>query len=116
MITFVNSLFLYFAALNIQHTTNFIGPIIFMLALNIIWLPIQNHISKESNSSKLPILDWEQMNSITFAAIVALSLYATRSREGTWIGLSLFFILASRSIIDYGIGWKKVYTQGFDVK
>lgn len=115
LILFVNAIVIYLQAENLLKFNLFVTFIIILMLINGSWLLIQNYLFRKlgipnKDPDDLSHEEWLEMHFITSAYLFFVFLPHT-------VGLDmisevvLFCVLVARTVFDYRLGWKSVYSS-----
>ncbi len=119
IVVFIQTTFLFFAALNIERIELFILMLWSLMAVNTIWLPFQSFIMREQiNIRNIFPKQWIilNFNTFTFLSVFALAPYellggAQDIANNPQLNFLILLVLLARSMADYTVGWKALYNR-----
>jgi hypothetical protein len=101
VLLFFEAVLIFFMAVNLDNTANFLKLIIALLVTDIVWIIIY------IRHREVVLIEWLHMNVLTtMFLIVALPTSNTIVTD-----ILIFVILASRTICDYVFGWPRIYNK-----
>ena len=101
VLLFFEAVLIFFMAVNLDNTGNFVKLIIALLITDIVWILI--YIRRR----EVVLIEWLHLNILTtMFLMVALPTSNTLQTD-----ILIFVILASRSICDYIFGWPRLYNK-----
>jgi hypothetical protein len=115
----VQTIFFFFAALNVDRIELFILSLWSLMVVNTVWLPIQSFIMKEQiNIRNIFPKQWIilNFNTLTFLSVFALAPYeplrgAQDIANNPLLNILILSVLLARSIADYTVGWNALYNR-----
>jgi hypothetical protein len=119
IVVFTHAVLFLFIALNVETISLYLFNIFLVMFLNIIWMPIQTYLARSRlEREDLFGNEWTVLN-FNFVAFISIFLIQPPNllfgkdpiADILWINAVILFMLLSRSVSDYAIGWKTLYNR-----
>ena len=116
MVVFFQTVLLFFAALNVHKFNIFIDMLWALMVFNAPWLYVQIKyiLKKQINIVHVFPKQWIILNFITASFLSVFifepGLLAT-AQNNLWVNILFFFVLFSRTVADYKVGWNDLYIE-----
>jgi hypothetical protein len=111
IVIFIHAILFYLVALNISNIALFVLLLWILMILNAVWIIIQGRITKRND---IFLNEWFFLNFNTFAFLSVIVFVPANLNDignSFTLNLLILFVMVSRSVTDYIVGWKDFYNR-----
>jgi hypothetical protein len=109
---FIHAVLFFFVASNVLETSRFLLTLWVIMLLNVTWLCFQVKITSHMKIKNYFLPSWILINFITVTFFTIFVLRGQNSIDADLeVNLLILTVLASRSVIDYYVGWEGFYNR-----